>query len=910
MSDTVTTAYGLTKPEIGASEDTWGEKINTDLDTLDTVVNAIGGKTAAGTLSYADSAKLATTATGVDVTGNVVVSGTVDGVDIAARDAVLTSTTTTANAALPKAGGTMTGDVSFGDNDKAIFGAGSDLQIYHDGSRSIIQDNGNGNLRIQANNLELNNADNSENYLFAANNGAVTLYYDNAAKLATTSTGIDVTGTVTADGLTVDGDAIVASTVPRLILSETDVTNGNWDFRGSFGNLLIRSLNDDLSTATNKLGVGASGDISFYEDTGTTPKFFWDASAETLRLGEYNSSGTPSGSLFVDSNANNHAIHIEETGGGSESWQIGVDTDGDLGFYNSQSTTASVTFDDSGNVGIGTSSPSANLEITQSGNNVGLLVAGGGYNYTAKFESSDAEANIIIEDSNSTNNGNMIGVATNDMYFITNTSERMRIDSSGNVGIGTSSPSAKIHSVDSNGNVLRLQRDGAFTGSWDVDIGSFTTGDFTIYDNENSQRAITIEKLTGFSGNSAVYIDSSGNVGIGTSSVGQVFSTNVGLTVDSGNAYSGISFTDGSTSGVLAQGYSTTYLYNRVNGNMLFGTNDTERMRIDSSGNVGIGTSSPRVALDVDGEVAIAYNANYGMRFYNQPNNNWSSIGNNHTSSGANLVFKDASGEAFRLDGSGNLLVGKTVQSIGTDGVTIVNGQITATADGADAIRLNRKTSDGSIIDLRKDGTTVGSISSRGGVATNLILRTAAGQGAGIGGANSGVLPCDENGLQDNEINLGASGTRWKDLYLSGGVYLGGTGSANKLDDYEEGTWTPTLEGSGASGTATYTNRYGYYTKIGNLVNLTFNVEVSALSGATGDLRLRGYPFTASTSAVGNIMMQNLDWSGGSYAVAYIGANDNYSRIFFMRDNNTWVVQAPTNETQAYYVTITYRTNS
>ena len=89
---------------------------------------------------------------------------------------------------------TFTGNASFGDNDKAIFGAGSDLQIYHDGTRSIIQDNGDGNLRIQANNLELNNADNSENYLFAANNGAVTLYYDNAEKLSTTSTGIDVTG--------------------------------------------------------------------------------------------------------------------------------------------------------------------------------------------------------------------------------------------------------------------------------------------------------------------------------------------------------------------------------------------------------------------------------------------------------------------------------------------------------------------------------------------------------------------------------------------------------------------------------------------------------------------------------------------------------------------------------------------
>ena len=75
MADTTTTAYGLTKPEIGASEDTWGTKINTDLDTLDTVVNAIGGKTAAATLSYADAAKIATTATGVDVTGTVTMDG-------------------------------------------------------------------------------------------------------------------------------------------------------------------------------------------------------------------------------------------------------------------------------------------------------------------------------------------------------------------------------------------------------------------------------------------------------------------------------------------------------------------------------------------------------------------------------------------------------------------------------------------------------------------------------------------------------------------------------------------------------------------------------------------------------------------------------------------------------------------
>jgi hypothetical protein len=101
------------------------------------------------------------------------------------------------------AGLTTTADVSFGDNDKAIFGAGSDLQLYHSGSHSYIIDNGTGDLKIYGANIEIGNASGVKN-LFATSGGATTLYFNNAAKLATTSTGIDVTGTATMDGLTVD----------------------------------------------------------------------------------------------------------------------------------------------------------------------------------------------------------------------------------------------------------------------------------------------------------------------------------------------------------------------------------------------------------------------------------------------------------------------------------------------------------------------------------------------------------------------------------------------------------------------------------------------------------------------------------------------------------------------------------
>ena len=102
-------------------------------------------------------------------------------------------------------------NVTFGDNVKAIFGAGSDLQIYHDGSNSVIRDSGTGHLKILAGDFRLNNAADDAQFISAVNGAEVNLYHNGSAKLATTATGIDVTGTVTADGLTVDGDGTSVS---------------------------------------------------------------------------------------------------------------------------------------------------------------------------------------------------------------------------------------------------------------------------------------------------------------------------------------------------------------------------------------------------------------------------------------------------------------------------------------------------------------------------------------------------------------------------------------------------------------------------------------------------------------------------------------------------------------------------
>jgi len=99
-----------------------------------------------------------------------------------------------------------------------------------------------------------------------------------------------------------------------------------------------------------------------------------------------------------------------------------------------------------------------------------------------------------------------------------------------------------------------------------------------------------------------------------------------------------------------------------------------------------------------------------------------------------------------------------------------------------------------------------------------------------------------------------------KDLTLSStaldasasGIYLGGTASANLLDDYEEGTWTPTVSFSGASTGITYNYNDGLYTKVGNLVTVGFSILLTSKGSSTGSFWIEGLPFTSANSNVWN----------------------------------------------------------
>ena len=206
-------------------------------------------------------------------------------------------------------------------------------------------------------------------------------------------------------------------------------------------------------------------------------------------------------------------------------------------------------------------------------------------------------------------------------------------------------------------------------------------------------------------------------------------------------------------------------------------------------------------------------------------------------------IDDNANATAITIDSSENVLVGKTAIGLSTTGIDLrSNGLIQAIRDGGTTIELNRLTSDGTIADFRRDGTSVGTIGYGSGVL-------GFGQGTGnLGLFNATVIPMGSStgAASDGVISLGGSNSRrFKDLYLSGGVYLGGTAAVNHLDDYEEGTWTPTLTTDGG-GSATYANQIGWYRKVGNVVTVGLQIYNTAHSGS-GLCYITGLPFAHAT---------------------------------------------------------------
>jgi hypothetical protein len=169
-----------------------------------------------------------------------------------------------------------------------------------------------------------------------------------------------------------------------------------------------------------------------------------------------------------------------------------------------------------------------------------------------------------------------------------------------------------------------------------------------------------------------------------------------------------------------------TWLFTPSGSNSLrFGTNNTERMRIDSSGNVGIGVSNPSdYYANFNDLVLGSTSAHSGMTIASGTTHDGTIVFADGTSGSDayqgyvqynhevnSLMFGTVAAERMRIDSSGNLLVGKTATALGTAGHTFGNdGYLYHTRSG-DIMWLNRLGGHGTCITFMKDSATVGTIS-------------------------------------------------------------------------------------------------------------------------------------------------------------------------------------------------------
>ena len=459
------------------------------------------------------------------------------------------------------------------------------------------------------------------------------------------------------------------------------------------------------------------------------------------------------------------------------------------------------------------------------------------------------------------------------------TTERMRINNEGHVGIGgAADPDQPLH-LTAEPPVFRMTNPqgtvtlGVSMGKieWETrDAGApGVIGYIDVVDSNNFGTAFDMKFASGASGSASEAMRINSQTYVVISSTGNTRGMSLGST----------------TSRLTIEGTSATA--GRAGAAAVHNTNDTSGPVYYLAKSRGTVNNSNTIVLDDDYLGQLNWNGADGTQMVQAGNISLRVDGTPGlndmpgrlefftTSDGANSPTK-----RMTIDSSGNLLVDTSSTSIiGLGGLAAKpqgsGVRLDISNSGGATMLLDRRSNDGDIITFYRNGTTVGSITSRGGVVSSIVLDPRTG-GGGLGATGPGALCATNNTgslTTDNVLDLGNSGARWKDVYVGGGVYLGGTVAANKLDEYEEGTWTPGAKGHLSGNTMTVTAE-GSYVKIGNQVTVNFIVTTTAVGSASGSLQITGLPFTVADVLVGTGIEANgkaTYWTGFATAINSLG---------------------------------------
>ena len=534
-------------------------------------------------------------------------------------------------------------DITFADSSKAIFGAGSDLQIYHDSSDSYIKDEGTGNLYLTTNGSTMNLQAGSDNMVKIYKDAQVEIFHDASVKLATTSTGVDITGSVTASDMTLSDN-----TNPTLTITDTTTPTSLALTAGNLSTTIGTTTDHRLKFETNgteRLRIENNGDISFHNSAGTSQALFWDASAESLGIGT-TSPAQPieilktsaaavvpmlqlrNGSSSAGSGTSIKFMHSTVSNATSGTCELeSIRYSGNLGALtfktsnNGGTVTERMRVDDTG-VGVGTDSPSSILHLSTS-DDPKITLTDTGFGASADITGS---------------NGNLRLNSQTATIFDMADSEIARFDSSGNFLVGKTSTTFSVAGVEnradgritstrsgntnlllnrlsSDGDIVQFYKDGTTVGSIGTLSSALTigTGDTGIQFNADNNAVMPHNITTGAN------VDNSIDIGYSSGGTNRRFKD----LYLSGNAFIGnavTSSTDGSSDLKLE---GNQHIFRRGSAGSY-----AEQARIDSSGNLVLGdtgviraNSQIGVSVEAAGRIYMSRGTSTGgfshLAFYN-----------------------------------------------------------------------------------------------------------------------------------------------------------------------------------------------------------------------------------------------------------------------------------------------------